>query len=175
MSEESTYSMTSYVRRQATIAAIFNVVLNPLIAWLGHRGTASLPLGGSNGIAVDLAVTSLVLSLLVALFMTRGLREQLEAGHVTTSDGAPRVEGWLARLPGRGWVLGLLLGGAAAVVAVVACGLLVLVGVSEVSLGAYLVLKALYCGLLGYLVARWVLLRQVLDASRVGGPRRPLP
>lgn len=165
LSPDSSYSMTSYIRKQATVAAIFNVVLNPLLAWLINRGTDFIPLWASNGIVVDLALTAVILSVLVAYFMARGLRQDLGAGHITTGGESPHVGRLLARLPSRGTTLGLLIGVGVAIVVILVCWLLHALGASGLSLATYIVFKAAYGGVLGYVVARWVILRLLLDTS----------
>lgn len=157
----SSSTFGAYVRRQSRIAGLVNVVLNPLLAWLAYRRVDFLPLWAGRGVVVDLAVTSVILSLLVALFMTNGLRRDLGAGRVVPPADGPRAGPVLARLPGGAWSLGLLLGVTAAGVAVAACGLLHALGESGVPLSVYLLAKAVYCGVLGYVVARWVLLRRL--------------
>ena len=73
--------------------------------------------------------------------------------------------GWpvalLLRLPGRAGWLGLLLGIGAAAVVGIALWLLDVAGMSGVSFFGLLIFKALYCGLLGFGVARWTILRQL--------------
>ncbi len=157
-------SVTSYVRKQATIGAILNVVINSLITWLGHRQTGVVPLvGSSGGIVVDVFVTSIVLSLLVSLFVSGGVRHDLDAARVRVTDELPSAGRVLSRLPARWWALGLLLGLAVAVVATVVLLLLGALGLSGLSLTGFVAFMAVYTGLLGYAVTRWVVLRQLAE------------
>ncbi|MFI1566742.1 hypothetical protein ACH4ZX_27420 [Streptomyces sp. NPDC020490] len=166
--------VTSYLRRQATAAALINVVVNALITWLGHRRTDFVPLAGSNGITTDVFVTSVLLSLLVSLFITKGVRHELTAGRLVATDEPPRAGPLLARMPARWWTLGLLIGVAAGVVAAVALRLLGALGLSGLGLGAFVAFMAAYTGLLGYAVTRWVILRQLAEhrtgRQDTGGP-----
>src|SRR5262245_59565999 len=158
--------VATYVQVQATVAGLVNAVLNPLIEWLLNREEGFQPLWGSAGAVVKLVVTSIILSLLVALFAARGARHELSAGR-RGCDGRPLREGRsLSRLPRRAWLLGLLLGATAAVVVIAVFWLLHLRGVSGLTLGQMLVVKAVYCGLLGFAVARWTMLRWL--AARAG-------
>jgi len=160
-------SVASYIRKQATAAAIINAVLNPLIEWLFNREKGFVPLWASDGIVVNIAVTSVILSLLVALFTTRGLHQELHAGHITTGGGeSPRAGRLLSQLPRRAWSLGLLLGVGVAAFVTLTFWLLHVLDVSGLSFGGFLVFKAVYCGLLGFVVARWVILRQMSDVPR---------
>lgn len=120
-----------------------------------------MPLWGSDGIARNLAVSSVILSLLVALFAAGGLHRELPAGQISIGDGSPRAAGWLTPLPGQAWLLGLLLGLGAASLVIVTFWLLDALGVSGLSFAGSMALTAFYCGSLGFLVARWVILRQI--------------
>ncbi|MER6630377.1 hypothetical protein ABT301_19455 [Streptomyces sp. NPDC000987] len=167
--------VTSYLRRQATAAALINVVVNALITWLGHRRTDFVPLAGSDGITTDVFVTSVLLSLLVSLFVTKGVRHELTAGRLVAADQPPRAGRLLARLPARWWALGLLIGVAAAAVATVVLRLLGALGLSGLGPGAFVAFMAAYTGLLGYTVTRWVILRQLAERRTqrqedTGGP-----
>ncbi|UXY33087.1 hypothetical protein [Streptomyces sp. HUAS TT20] len=155
--------MTSYIRKQATIAAIINVVLNSLITWLGHRRTDFVPLAGDSGIVVDVFVTSILLSLLVSLFVSKGVRHDLDAGRLRATDEPPGAGRVLSRLPARWWALGPLLGLGVAVVAAVVLRLLGALGLFGLSPAGFVVFMAVYTGVLGYAVTRWVIIRQLAD------------
>jgi len=163
-------SMTSYIRMQGTIAAILNVVINSLISWLSHRPTGFVPLTGSGSMVIDVFVTSIVLSVLVSLFVSKGVRRDLDAGRVRTADGPPGAGRVLSRLSARWWALGLMLGLGVAVVATVVLLLLGVLGLSGLSLAGFVAFMAVYTGLLGYVMTRWVILRQLAErqASTAG-------
>jgi hypothetical protein len=153
----------SYIRTQGMTCAVINVVLNPVVAWLGNRQMDFMPLWGGNSIVVDTAVTSVVLSLLVALFITSGLRRDLHAGQVSATDGFPRAGRLLSHLPSQAWSLGLLLGlGIACVFTTITFGLFYALGFSGLPFAAFALFKAMYTGPLGFVVTRWVILRQLL-------------
>ena len=150
----------SYVRVQATVAALVNVVVNPAIDWMSGRHKGPQPLWAPDGLVGNFVVTSLILSVLVALFAGLGARREQRTGRFEGRPAAPR---WLARLTGRAWLLGLIFGVVAAGLAVTVSWLLDTVGVSTVSLGWLMATKAVYCGVLGFVVARWVILRQLVS------------
>ena len=156
-----TLAVGAYVRVQATVAGLVNAGLNPLLEWLLNREKGFQPLWGSAGAVVNLVVTSMILSVLVALFAARGVRHELAAGRLRADGGSSRIRRPLLRLPRRGWLAGLVLGAAAAAVVVAVCWLLDLLGVSGLTLNQMIVVKAVYCGLLGFAVARWIILRQL--------------
>lgn len=167
MSSDSEFSggkatpVASYIRTQATVAAIFNAVLNPLFGWLSNKGTDFMPLWASDGIARATATSTIILSLLVALFTAHGANHELNAGRISTHGGTPEAGRLLSRLPRRGSLLGLLLGVGVALLVTLVFWLLHLLGVSGLSLPVFLVFIGVYGGSLGFLVARWVILRQL--------------
>jgi hypothetical protein len=147
----------AYVRTQAAVAGLINAVVNPVIDWFSARHMG-LRNRGADGLVVNFVITSLLLSTLVGLLSALGARRLVDDGTVT-----PRR--WLRRLlPPRGWLAGLMLGAGAAVVVIAASWLLHAAGVTTSSLAGLMTVKAVYCGLLGFLVARWVIMR-VLPAN----------
>jgi multidrug efflux pump subunit AcrB len=153
----------SYIHAQGMACAVINAVLNPTIAWLGNRRMAFVPLSGGNGITVDTAVTSIVLSLLVSLFVTPAAHREFRAGRLTTSDTVFSESGVLAHLPSKAWSFGLLIGVvAAAVIAPLMSGTFRVLGLHGLSFAGFAILKAVYTAALGFIVTRWVILRQML-------------
>ncbi len=156
-------SVRSYIHSQGVACAVINAVLNPAIAWLGNRQMAFVPLSGDNGIVVDTAVTSIVLSLLVSLFVTPAAHRELRAGQLTGTETVFRETDVLARLPSRAWSLGLLIGlVAAAVITPLMFATFRVLGSAGLSFAGFVTLKAVYTAALGFAVTRWVILRQVL-------------
>ena len=153
----------SYIRTQGINCAVINMVLNPVVAWLGNRQMDFMPLSGGNSIVVDTAVTFIVLSLLVALFTASGVRQALHTGRVKATDGSPRAGRLLSHLPRQAWALGLLLGlGIACVLTPLTFGLFQALGFSGLPFAGFALFKAMYTGPLGFVVTRWVILRQLL-------------
>ena len=155
--------LQTYIRSQGVACAVINAVLNPAMAWLGNRQMAFMPLSGDNGIAVDTAVTSIVLSLLVSLFVTPAVRRELNAGQLTVGEAVPREGRVLSRLPVQAWAVGLLIGIVAAIILTpLIFGVFHMMGAAGLPFAAFALLKATYTPALGYLVTRWVILRQVM-------------
>lgn len=155
--------VASYIRTQGMICAVINVVVNPVVAWLGYRQLDFVPLWGRNSIVIDTAATSVVLSLLVTLFTTAGVRQALHAGRLRTTAGFPQAGRLLSRLPRQAWSLGLLLGlGIACVLTPLTFGLFQALGYSGLPLAGFALFKTMYTGPLGFAVTRWVILRQLL-------------
>lgn len=153
----------SYVRGQTVAAALINAVLNPLIEWVLNPRKGFQTFWGSDGVVLNMVLTSIILSVLVALFTARGVHHQLAAGRIATMRVAPA----LARLPGRAGVLGLLLGAGAAMAVVLVFWLLHVIGVAGIPFWGLLVLKAGYCGVLGGFVAWCIMLRLLGKADRL--------
>ncbi len=158
-----TQPVQSYIRSQGVACAVINAVLNPAIAWLGNRQMAFVPLFGENSIVVDTAVTSIVLSLLVSLFVTPAVRRELHAGQLIGRDAIPWEGYVLSHLPVQAWSVGLLLGIVAAVILTpLIFAAFRMAGSFGLSFARFALLKAVYTPALGYLITRWVILRQVL-------------
>lgn len=152
----------AYIRTQGIGCAVINMVLNPVLAWLGNRQMDFTPLSGGNSIVVDTAITCIVLSLLVALFIASGVRQALLAGSLSTTNGSPRAGRLLSHLPRKAWALGLLLGlGVACVLTPLTFGLFHALGSSGLSFAGFALFKAIYTALLGFVLTRWVILRQL--------------
>lgn len=151
--------MESFIRKAGLIAGICNIVLNSLFSWLGNRSMADVP---QSSAAVDTVITSMVMSLLMTLFISADTRRALKAGAIAMPAPAHSAGRLLRRLPARPWKLGLMVGLAVAVV-LTSCvmGLFSLLGVTALSFFAFLSIKVVYSLLLGYAVARWVILRQL--------------
>ncbi len=152
----------SFIRKAGLIAGSCNIVLNSLFSWLGNMAMADVPQGSA---AVDTVITSMIMSLLMSLFISADTRRALKAGTIALSAPAHGAGRLLRRLPARPWKLGLLLGLAVAVV-LTSCmmGLFSLLGVAALPFFAFLSIKVVYSMLLGYAVARWVILRQLIAA-----------
>lgn len=104
-----------------------------------------------------------LLSLLVAMFTTSGVHQALHRGQIKATDGSPRAGRLLSHLPRQAWSLGLLLGlGIACVLTPLTFGLFHALGFSGLPFVGFALFKAIYTGPLGFVVTRWVILRQLL-------------
>jgi len=152
-----------FARRQGLVAAIINAMLNPFLAWLGNREMVFVPPYGGGGAIVDTAVTSIVLSVLVALFMTAGVHRDVRAGRIAVQAGIPRA-GWLQRLPRNAWALGLLLGlGVAIILISLMLGLFQILERPGFPFLVFASIKAAYTALVAFLVAICVIYRQLSE------------
>jgi hypothetical protein len=153
----------SYIRSQGIGAAVGNMLLNPAFAWLGNRELAFTPLTGGSSIIVDTAVTSVIMSLVVTLFVASGTRREIAAGRIVNYDGFSQGLGLLSWLPRKGWALGLAIGvGAALVITPLIFILFRLLGLAGLPFVGFALFKAVWTPLVAFVVARWVVLCQLL-------------
>lgn len=163
MATDSVLCLKTYVRRQGTMTAIINAVVNMAVTWLTNRKMESLPL---SGIVTDTAITSIVMALLMTLFAASGARRELRAARLAVPKDAPDAKDVLALLPQTPWALGMVFGvGIAVVLVSLTLATSRLLGVREVSFVRFAMMKAAYTGLLGFGVTRWVILRQIIQAA----------
>ena len=152
----------NFIRKTGVTTGICNLVLNPFFAWLSNMDRADVPLGS---IAVDTAITCVLMSLLVTLFTSADTRRALKAGTLARDGQPPQAGKLLCRLPERPWKLGVLLGLAfAAVVTPCLVGLFSVSGINSLSFFAFAAFKAVYTPPVAYAVARWVILRHLAAA-----------
>ena len=155
----------AYIRTQGIVCAVINAVLNPALAWLGNRHMRFVP---ANNVVVDTGVTTVVLSLLVALCVTPGVRAAMRSGSLVCDARVGAAESWLLWLPARAWGLGLVLGIAnACVVIPLMLVTFHMLAIAGLSFAAFALFKAVYTASLGYLATRWVIMRR-LAASQSG-------
>jgi len=156
-------SVRSFIRAQGAVCAVLNAALNPAIAWIGNRQMAFVPLSGGNSIVVDTAITCVVLSLLVSLFVTPASRRAFRAGRLTGTDMDFMERGVLAHVPSKAWSFGLLTGVVAGVVITpLMFAIFRVLGSAGLPFWGFIILKILYTAPLGFAVTRWVILRQLV-------------
>ena len=152
-------SVENFIRKTGMIAGSCNIVLNSLFSWLGNRAMEDTSPGL---VAVDAAITCVIMSLLMTLFISADTRRILKAGILQPSASHSRAGILLLRLPVHPWKLGMVLGLAVAlVIASCLAGLASLFGVASFSFFTFIALKAVYSLLLSFVVARCVILRQL--------------
>jgi hypothetical protein len=153
----------SYIRSTGLGAAVGNMVLNPAFVRLGSRELAFTPLTGGGSIIVDTAITSVIMPLVVTLFVASGTRREIEAGRIANSDRSFPGSTLLSWLPRDGWALGLTIGVAAALVVTPLIFILFsLLGIGGLSFPGFALFKAVWTPLVAYVVAWWVVLRQLM-------------
>lgn len=139
------------ILEQGIGAGVFNVVLNAVIAWAMFRRMDAVPLWGQQSIVGDTLGTSFMLPLMTTLIASRIVYGHVRAGRVTALAWP---EAWPGRrvprpLYARGALLGAL---CVVVVGIPATWALAAAPVHEMSLGSFVVFKAIFAGALATVV-----------------------
>lgn len=165
--KKSPQSVDSFIRVQGITAAIINIVVNPLLAWLVNRKMEFVPLFGNSCIVADTIITSLVLSVLVALFSAAGIRGYLKAEGSEAAGVIPCAGRLLSLLPEKAWAAGLVIGVCAILVLLpVTIGVFHLSGITGFPFIGFALYKAVYTGLLAYIATYCVMFRQLKLAGQ---------
>lgn len=155
----------AYVWRAAVTAALFNLLLNPGVAWVTGRGRDFLPV---PRLGLYVAVLSVGMSLLVSVLGARRVRREVEARHHTPTGGTAWEEELLAHLPANPAAFGVLLGLAATMAALVVFTVAGALGFSGFSIATFSIVVSAYSGALAFVVMRWTILRQLMELAPVG-------
>lgn len=157
-----TASLRHYLLMEHVLgAALVNVLLNGLIAWLLFRHVDVVPLWGEQSILGDMIGTTIILPLLTCLIVTRIVAWHLRQGRISPTEW-PGNGGVLRKLPEGAFRRGLALGAISTVVVVpLLVSALLVVGAASLELQAFVIFKASYAGLLAAVVqpavALWAL------------------
>jgi hypothetical protein len=147
-------------------AAVVNVLLNALIAWLSFRHLADVPLWGTQSIGGDLVGTTMVLPLLTCSIATRIVRAHLRRGRINSTDLGEGSYALLEKLPDALLARGLTFGAITTIVAApIILALLGAAGVENLALRDFVLFKATYAAVLAAMVQPVVALRAMLEGS----------
>ena len=146
-------------------AAVVNFVVNAALAWLLFRHSPSVALYASPGIAIDTAVTALVLPPLTALVAGFVVRLRVVRGELPPLPSfAVRESAWSRRSL---WLRGTLLGvGAVLLLAAPTVAGFALLGVDQLSRASFICFKASFAAGVGILVTPALGWWALIDASR---------
>lgn len=151
-------SIDSYIHKQALTAALINMVVNPLLAFLINRNAESVAL---SGIVIDTVITSIVMTWLVTAFSAADINRQLRAGRFK-DENLPQPGPILSRLPRKGVLLGMVLFICAVLIMVtLTVSMFSLFGITELSVDRLALFKAVYTGPVAYVVAHLAIIRQL--------------
>lgn len=148
---------------QGVGAALFNLVVNGLIAWGLFRHLARVPLWGQESIAVDTIATGVLLPLLTCLIVTALVRRQVAGGKPAPLAEAHPAVAWMPR---HSFARGLVLAGIISLTLVPSTlALLASLGVSGMSFWGFVCFKASWAALAALLVTPVVALWAIGDAG----------
>lgn len=151
---------------QGAIPALFNLVLNGLIAWALFRSRVAVPLWGDSSVGVDLIATAFLLPFLTCLIVSSIVARQVRSGRVPPLPPGQRPHsGWFERSPSaRGLFLGALgiSFGAAPIVWALSLG-----NAQPFPVTSFVVFKAVWAAMLALLVTPVVGWWALANASRV--------
>ncbi len=151
-------AINSYIHKQALLAALINMAVNPLLAFLLNHNVDSVAL---SGIVIDTIITSILMTWLVTIFSAADVNRQLRAGHFKDED-LPHPGSILSRFPKRGVLMGMVLFVCTALVMVtVTFSIFSLFGITELSVGKLALFKVVYTGPVAYVIARLAIIRQL--------------
>ena len=146
-------------------SAVFNFVLNGVIAWLLFRHAVEVPLWGQQSIAGDTIGTTLLLPLLTCLIVTPMVRRHVQARDLGALGQSRTADALLRWLPARTFRRGLCLGVACVVaIAPLAIWGLGALGFAGMPLWHFVGFKAAFAAALAFivqpLIALWVVRSQ---------------
>ncbi|HZO58390.1 MAG TPA: hypothetical protein VFB51_01740 [Solirubrobacterales bacterium] len=169
------------VRDAILIAAFVNAALSALIAWLITVGedevpVSAVPLAEGPSVLVDSVATCFVLPFLTTLLITTVIWKEMREGHLTR---IPRAAGSLAerlpktRLRRASWI-GL---GCLATFGPIAAAGVLLFDYGDISIGEFVLYKAIFGIVLGAAVTPWIALAAFGDEPprEEGTPEAPTP
>jgi hypothetical protein len=152
-------------------AAIVNLVLNALIAWLSVQSEDSVPrwavpILDKPSTITDTVGTFFILPLLTCLIFTAVARRELRHGRVAPLGWTWSPKSVLRRLPKRTLRRGLALGAlCTAALGPPAVALIVIIGVDDLSVGEFVTYKAVFGVILGMVVTPIVALWALSEAE----------
>lgn len=80
-----------FIATQTIAGAVLGVVVGGAFAWGVFGGAAAVPLWGPRGLALDLAPTSFMITLMTCLALTLLTRRQVRAGHLRHAPARTRL------------------------------------------------------------------------------------
>jgi hypothetical protein len=152
------------------IAAVINAILNALIAWGSAAGEDQIPLWAvpvveGPSTITDTVGTLFLLPLITTLVITSVVWHELGEGRLETLP--PRRAGLLARLPPKRLRRGVYFGGICTLVlGPPAVLVLLLLDFGDISVGDFVLYKAIFGVVFGAIVTPPIALAALTDASR---------
>lgn len=147
-------------------AAIFNLLLNGVLAWLSVRSLERVPLWGQTSIGVDTLFTTFLLPFFTCLIVTRMARGMVHKGKLPPVAWRRADHATLGRLPARTLSRALVLG----LAGLVAFGPVVVwafaaLEVRELGVWSFVTYKALFAAVLAAIFTPLIAAMALGDAS----------
>ncbi|MEY4581067.1 MAG: hypothetical protein RL701_5770 [Pseudomonadota bacterium] len=156
--------------------SVINALLNAGLAWLGFRHHADVPMTGDPGIIRDTIATMVLLPLFTCVIVTPLVRKSLAAGKVEALYKPSPERSMLLWLPSSSFLRGLTLALASlALCGAPILGIFLLAGVDAMSVGGYVLIKAIYAGVLAAIVSSLSALYVLASAAVSGGVAQLAP
>jgi hypothetical protein len=152
---------------QGVGSAIFNFALNGTLAWLGYRMLTEVPLWGLQSIGADTVSTSFMLPFMTCLVVTRIAQWQVRSGRLPAMGWRRIVHPTLRRLPFNIVWRAVVLGAFGLAVSVPTIGVLVALGVRQLSLWDFIAFKATFAAVLAGIVTPIIALCALGDEPAV--------
>ena len=150
---------------QGIVSAVFNLLLNGVIAWVMTRSLEAVPLWGTDvSIAGDTIGTTFMLPFFTCLFVTRMAHGQVASGKLPPVRWRRDTHAALGRLPASTLPRALVLGLACLIaIAPIAVWALVALEVNDLGVWRFVAFKALFAAALAALVTPIVALGALGD------------
>jgi hypothetical protein len=139
--KETKIPLTRYVKSQAIVSGLINLVINGIIAFFSYRARTHIP---AIEAAIDVPITVAIISFLVSWLTIGGVRTEIIKGNLSTL-----WKGWRGIKIPRSATLGALLITFVCVIffgGLILDGLIFLITPSGFSNWAYIIFKTLYTG-----------------------------
>lgn len=150
---------------QGAVPAVFNFVLNGLIAWALFRSVDEVPLWGESSVGVDLLITAFALPFLTSVIVSSLVARQVRTGKLPALPSRQRPHSrWFERSASiRGAFLGTVgvVFGAAPLVWALSLG-----QAQPLPMASFVAFKAVWAGMLALLVTPLVGWWALASASR---------
>jgi len=156
-------------------SAAFNLALNGLIAWLAFHAMPVVPLWGKLGIAADLVGMAWALPFGTCVAATLQVHRDLRRGRVQAVRLSHIRPATLRRLPRTVVARSVVFGLAGLLTVPPVLALLVVLGLSDMPLGVFVVWKALLAMGLALLFTPPIVIRALSDNAHAGLVHRLLP
>ncbi len=146
-----------YIQRETLLGCAINAAIALFFAALLFHNTPTIPLWGTQGIAVDLIPTVFMLTLFGSLAISLLTRQRLRQGRIAPPQARP--SSWISALaslplPARTVIVAVLM---TVALVPVTCLALMTLAVDTLAFWPFVAFKMVYAAIVGALSAPWIL------------------